>query len=171
MSATELPRPTVEHLGAAVQLLSRTQGVSGPGGQVRHAPEDGVLVRTQLDASGAPERQELLVLGEAFVWRRGEGVHTARAEWIAGEPQLHPDPRPLADRIALAARALAKYAGTDPLLLHLRAQLVEAHARAPRGATSTSYYPREGLVYAVLFALFTVAFLVAMFYFLRRVGP
>ena len=171
MSATELPRPTVEHLEAAVQLLTRTQGVIGPGGQVRHAPEDGVLVRTQLDAAGAPERQELLVLGEAFVWQRGQGVLTARSSAEAGAPRAEPDAQPLADRLALAAHALTPYAGQDPLLLHLRAELVRAHAQQPRAATVTSYYPREGLVYAVLFALFSVAFLVALFYFLRRAGP
>jgi hypothetical protein len=162
-------RPTAEQLAAAVQLLSRTLPApeAGEGRWVRHAPEQGLMLRTRLDAAGRPERQELHVLGEAFVWQQGQGVQTARSHWEAGEPQARADAQPLADRLALAARALAGYAGEDALVLHLRAQLVQAHARQPRAATSTSYYPREGLVYAVLFALFTLAFLGALFYFAR----
>jgi hypothetical protein len=167
MRPDDLPRPTAEQLAAAVGLLSRTAATPGPEGWVHHAPEDGLLVRSHLDASGRPERQELHVLGEAFLWERGQGVQTAHSVWTPGAlPQVQPDPRPLADRLALAAHALAGYTGTDPLLLHLRTALVEASARQPRGATSTSYYPREGLVYGVLFVLFAIAFVAALVYFL-----
>ena len=164
-------RPTAEQLAAAVTLLSQTPAVPEPDapGWVRHAPEQGLLLRSQLDAAGRPERQELHVLGEAFVWQRGRGVQTARSSGAPGTPRAEPDAQLLADRLALAAHALTPYAGQDPLLLHLRAELVRAHAQQPRAATVTSYYPREGLVYAVLFVLFTLGFIGAFLYFMRGV--
>ena len=160
---TELKRPTAEQIEAAVQLLARTAPVDAGGGWVHHAPEDGVLLRSQLDAAGRAQHQELHVLGEAFLWERGHGAQTGRSEWRPGEvPRAQPDPRVLPDRLALAVRALAPYAGEDALLLNLRSELTQAQARVPRGASSTSYYPREGLVYLVLFLLFAVAFIVAL---------
>jgi hypothetical protein len=161
--APELERPTAEQVAAAVQLLAHTAPVPQGGGWVHHAPEEGVLVRSQLDAAGAPAHQELHVLGEAFVWERGQGVRTGRSEWRPGEvPRALLDPRLLPDRLAIAVRALAPYAGEDALLLNLRSELAQAQARVPRGASSTSYYPREGLVYLVIFLLFAVAFVVAL---------
>ncbi|MBF5046447.1 MULTISPECIES: hypothetical protein [Myxococcaceae] len=160
---TELERPTAEQIDAAVQLLVRTTPADAGGGWVHHAPEDGVLLRSQLDAAGRPQHQELHVLGEAFLWDRGEGVRTGRSEWRPGAvPHAVADPRVLPDRLAIAVRALAPYSGTDALLLNLRSELTQAQARVPRGASSTSYYPREGLVYLVIFLLFAVAFVVAL---------
>jgi len=74
MDTPEPQRPTAEQLHAAIALLARTPAAPGPAGWVQHAPEQGLLLRSRLDAAGQPERQELHVLGEAFLWQRGQGV-------------------------------------------------------------------------------------------------